>query len=667
MARLLDPPGARVYPHGKVVASMQRDRQREPVVSRDEALYRRIVETAVEGIWTIDAEARTDFVNPKMAAMLGYTPEEMIGSPLMAFMSEEARAVAAANVERRRQGIAEQHDFEFLRKDGTSLWTTLSTNPILGPDGAYLGALAMVTDITARRDAEQALARTNRRIQATIAALPDLMFELDADARIVGFHAPKADQLYAPPEQFIGRRVGDILPPEAAAVVDGALVEARVHGSHRGAGYALAFPTGERWFELSIVRKEADPGEDADFVAIVRDVTAVKDAERERIQHERKIQHTQKLESLGVLAGGIAHDFNNLLTGILGNTELACLKLPPGSPARPFLDAALDGVTRAATLATQMLAYSGQGRFVVEPIDLSRLTEDLTRLHQVSISKKCQIHFDLMKDLPAVSADAAQLQQVVMNLIINASEALGDAGGIIEARTGVVTCDRAYLRQAVSGETLSEGTYVYLEVSDNGCGMPEATRQRLFDPFFTTKFTGRGLGLSAVLGIVRGHRGAIEVESAPGQGARFRVLLPAGTAAASAPDPARPDASPSGSGGTVLVVDDEAAVLAVVRSMLETMGFAVITAADGRSGVEAFRAAGDRIQLVLLDLTMPDLSGIDVLRAITAIRGDVRAILSSGYDEQQATQGADGVRWSAFLKKPYRYADLVAVVRQAMA
>ena len=638
-----------------------------PAVSPDEALYRRIVETAVEGIWTIDADARTEFVNPKMAEMLGYTPEEMIGEPLAAFMSEEARGVSDANVKRRQRGIAEQHDFEFLRKDGTSVWTTLSTNPILGPDGAYIGALAMVTDITARRDAEQALARTNRRLHATIAALPDLMFELDNDARIHGYHAPKADELFAPPEQFIGRRVHDILPPEAARVIEGALDEARQRGWHRGGMYALTLPTGERWFELSIVRKEADAGDDADFVALVRDVTALRDAEAERIAHQRKIQHTQKLESLGVLAGGIAHDFNNLLTGILGNTELACLKLPPGSPARPFLDAALDGVSRAARLATQMLAYSGQGRFVVEPLDLSLLTEDLTRLLQASISKKCQIQFDLMKRLPSVSADAAQLQQVVLNLITNASEALGEAGGVIQARTGVMTCDRAYLSHAVSGDAIPEGTYAFLEVADDGCGMSDATRQKLFDPFFTTKFTGRGLGLSAVLGIVRGHHGAIEVESAPGKGARFRVLLPVSETAVRAPDPTHSEVPGWGGSGTVLVVDDEEAVLAVVRSMLETMSFEVITAPDGQAGIEAFRAGGDRITLVLLDLTMPGLGGIEALRGMTAIRSDVRAILTSGYDEPQATEGAHGVRWAAFLKKPYRYADLVTVVRRALS
>ena len=257
------------------------------------------------------------------------------------------------------------------------------------------------------------------------------------------------------------------------------------------------------------------------------DSTGRRRSEEERLAFERRMQQTQKLESLGVLAGGIAHDFNNLLMGILGNADLALSKSPPESPVRAYIRNIDTAAQRAADLANQMLAYSGKGRFVVEPIDLSRLVEEMGHLLATVISKRAALRYRLAADLPPVEADATQLRQVVMNLITNASDALGDEEGVITVATGVVEIDPAGTAPRSSGAPLPPGTYVFIEVSDTGCGMDPATRARIFDPFFTTKQTGRGLGLAAVLGIVRGHRGALRVSSEPGQGTTFTVLFPA--------------------------------------------------------------------------------------------------------------------------------------------
>jgi len=394
-------------------------------------------------------------------------------------------------------------------------------------------------------------------------------------------------------------------------------------------------------------------------------------AERQRAEEERRklevqLQQTQKLESLGVLAGGIAHDFNNLLMGILGHADLALLELPAGSSAWHLITEAINGARRAAELTKQMLAYSGKGRFVVEPLNLSNLTEDMTRLLQISISKKCLLNYTFTPDLPAVGADPAQMRQIIMNLIINASEAIGDRSGAIAVSTGVMPCDRAYLSETYLGVNLPEGQYVYLEVADTGCGMTPETQAKIFDPFFTTKFVGRGLGLSAVLGIVRGHQGALKVSSEPGKGTTFKVLFPA-TA-----QPAKADARPElgtkewrGS-GTVLIVDDEAVSRLVACRMMQTMGFTVLAAADGREGVEVFRRESARIRLVLLDLTMPHLDGDEAFREMKRIRDTVKAILTSGYNEQTATSQLEGKGLAAFIQKPYHFEELRSVVRRVL-
>jgi len=325
------------------------------------------------------------------------------------------------------------------------------------------------------------------------------------------------------------------------------------------------------------------------------EITEHKRAEEETRKLERQLQQAQKLESLGVLAGGIAHDFNNLLTGILGGADLALSKMSPESPGRRHVALVQKAAARATELTNQMLAYSGHGRVLVEHLNLSALVVEMEQLLEASVSKKVLLESDLPADLPAVTADATQLRQVVMNLIINASEAMGEAKGSVSVRTELVPLQDPAPASEYPPDGLAPGNYVCLEVSDTGCGMDEETQAKMFDPFSTTKFQGRGLGLAAVLGIVRGHKGAITVSSEPGHGTMVRVLLPA-VDGSSPLDPITPiDGTPWLGSGTVLVVDDEDIVREVAREMLNERGFDVLTAADGRQGVELYRAHAGEI------------------------------------------------------------------------
>jgi signal transduction histidine kinase/CheY-like chemotaxis protein len=384
--------------------------------------------------------------------------------------------------------------------------------------------------------------------------------------------------------------------------------------------------------------------------------------ERERM--ERKLLETQKLESLGVLAGGVAHDFNNLLTGILGNASLIRMELPDHAPAQEMLGDVEKLAQRAADLCRQMLAFAGKGRFVVERLDLSALVEDSERLLHLSISKNAVLSFDLQKNIPPIQADATQLRQIVMNLVINASEAIGERSGRILVSTGLMTVDRAYLTETYLSPDLPEGDYVFLEVSDNGTGMSAETLSRIFDPFFTTKFTGRGLGLAAVLGIVRGHHGALKVYSEPGRGTTFKLLLPGVDGPAETADAENPAARAVGK-GTVLVVDDEETVRAVASRMLQAQGFQVVTAPEGSKALALFRE--QEFQMVLLDLTMPHMSGEETFREIRQLQPNARILLMSGYSEQEATNRFTGKGLSGFVQKPFTPESLLAKLMEVLA
>ncbi len=397
-------------------------------------------------------------------------------------------------------------------------------------------------------------------------------------------------------------------------------------------------------------------------LGVFRDVTEeLEDEERQRRLEERMLQ-AQKLESLGVLAGGIAHDFNNIMAVILGNASYALGELSPEHPLFSCIDEIQQAGRRAAELTKQMLAYAGRGRFQLQPVQLSQAVSSLSRLLAASISKKCSLRFQLADELPLIEADADQISQVILNLAVNAGEAIGEATGVIELRTSLLSCGRAVLADAFLAEELSAGEYVALQISDDGHGITPEVRRRIFDPFFSTKFTGRGLGLPAVLGIIRAHRGAIKVDSQPGVGTTVTVLFPPASKLAAELEPG---GEPSR--GTVLVIDDEAGVRSMLQRILSRQGYRLLLAGDGAQGVALYREHAEEIALVLLDLAMPEMSGPQVFEELRRLSPTVRVLLTSGYDERDARRRFKLAEGASFLQKPYSRETLLEVVERALA
>ena len=350
----------------------------------------------------------------------------------------------------------------------------------------------------------------------------------------------------------------------------------------------------------------------------------------------------------------------------MSNAELALTRLPAESGAREQITSIDNAACRAADLCRQLLAYAGKGKSKVTRVDLTELVRDTADLLDVSISKKVRIEYDMGEDLPLVEGDVTQIRQVLMNLVVNASEAIGTEHALITVTTGVQTYDERALRETYLGDGLPPGSYVVLTVSDTGCGMDAETQQRIFDPFFTTKFTGRGLGLAAVVGIMRAHQGAIRVDSTPGRGSTIKVLLASVGASRRETEPAVAPEKDWRGEGMVLLVDDEEVVRKVAGRMLEHIGFEVLTAANGKEAVRLFHEKGDEVDLVLLDMTMPGLSGAEVFERIREVRSDARVILSSGYDEDDAMTEFVGKGLAGFIQKPYRIDELREKARDVL-
>jgi PAS domain S-box-containing protein len=498
---------------------------------------------------------------------------------------------------------------------------------------------------------EGQLAESKARLLGLVNSAMDPILLLDAELRITMFN-PAAEQLFGTPAaQATGEPIERFIPG-----IQSQLRAAETSAPTRFDARGVA-PGGQvADLELSAARMEA--GGRTFLSVIARDVTRRKELERLLLQKD-------KLESLGLLAGGIAHDFNNLLVGIMGNASLALETISSNNPARAMLKDVVLASETAGNLTRQLLAYAGKGRFIVEPVDLSDLVRQISSLLQTSIPKNVQLRLDLVEGLPSVEADVTQIQQLIMNLVINGAEAIGERQGTVLITTATQHVDEDYIATVLTPAQLSPGNYVTIQVHDTGSGMSQETLDKIFDPFFTTKFTGRGLGLAAALGIVRGHKGAIKVYSTVGQGTTFKVLFPASDQCAHKPTP-QPIVQHSIEGETVMVVDDEHVVRRTAKAMLERYGYSVVLAENGKEAVELYKVLSDKIHLVLLDMTMPIMAGEETFRELKMIRADVRVILSSGYNEAEAVRRFTGKGLAGFIQKPYSAVTLTEKVRAVL-
>ena len=520
--------------------------------------------------------------------------------------------------------------------------------------------LTLAAEVAERRRAEEALRVSEAQWRSLVENCPDLVLVIDADGR-VSFTNRAIES--AAPESGAGRAVYDLAPPHLHDGLRAAL--SRVFS--RGEAVTLDVAgVGERshveWeLRAAPIR---DEGPVTRAVILARDITERRAAEAERARMQERLWTAQKLDSLGLLAGGVAHDFNNLLTAILGSASVALLKLPEGGPARRAIETLVTAARRASELTQQLLAYSGRGKLEVRPLDLSEQIRELLLVLHAAIPKQIELHLRLGSDLPSVLADVAQTQQIVMNLVINAAEAIGERSGTIIITTGRQMVDDTYIASLPPGETLQKGMHVSLEVHDDGCGMDPDTIAKVFDPFFSTKATGRGLGLAAVQGIVRSHHGAMRIYSTKGRGTSFKILFPASTAPVeSKPAEAAP---PRHAGGTVLVVDDETLLRRAATQIIEHFGYDAIEAEDGRAAIRIFRERARDIDVVLLDMTMPGLTGEETFQELLRIRPDARVVLSSGFNEMEATRRFGTEQLAGFLQKPYTAEQLAQMLSRVI-
>ena len=499
-------------------------------------------------------------------------------------------------------------------------------------------------------------------------ALPVMIAVVDRQHRYVFVNRPYEALHGCRREEIEGRhlreKLGDAgyegIRREVERALSGERVRFEVSFPHPGGGE-------EQTFSTTYVPKTGPDGAVIGFYSLSSNITPRKRAEREREQLREKVLTLQRLESLAALAGGVAHDFNNLLVTVLANAELARTVLPDGHSVRAELAEVESAAHRASELSRQMLAYSGKGRFRAATVDLSELARDMAGLLHATVRPGVALAIEAASDLPSVTVDPMQIRQVMLNLLTNASEAI-DGTGTVVLRTGAVDASRTDLAATYVDDDLAAGRYVFFEVIDDGVGMDEPTRLRLFDPFFTTKFVGRGLGLAATLGIVRAQRGAVSVDSEPGRGARFRVLLPADEQSAApmaSPPPPQPLGDRRGS-GHVLVVDDEAAVRRAVARVLERGGYEVTTAEDGRAAVDLFAKEPRRYAAVVLDLTMPVMGGAEALRRLREIAADVPVVLCSGYAEREVRERFGNPGLAAVVEKPFTVDALLGALHRVL-
>jgi PAS domain S-box-containing protein len=654
------------------------------------AWYRRIVEKAQEGIWTIDAEARTSFVNPKMAAMLGYAPEEMVARPLLDFMDAEGRIQATEQLARRRVGIAEEHDFKFVRKDGSTLWASLSATPIEDADGHYAGALAMVRDITEHREAEASLRAAEERFRSLFENSPHVLWEDDLSgvkAFIDGLRAAGVsdlrDHFARHPEVvvecFAKAKILDV-NQAAVRLYEAGDKAALLTGLDRiltAESYPvlteelIALAEGKTVFESEAIdqtftgRKNhilfkaiVAPGCEETwsrvYISIV-DITS-------RKMLEEQLRQAQKMEAIGRLAGGVAHDFNNLLTVIRGNSELLQMEDISDGHRAEALAEVVRATERAAALTKQLLTFSRRQVMQRRKLDLNDVVARLTKMLERVLGEDVRLELRLHARPLVTDADAGMLDQMLMNLAVNARDAMPDGGQLVIETFAAVVSEEERARFPAA----RLGPHVGVRVADTGVGIAPETMAHVFEPFFTTKGPGEGtgLGLATVLGIVEQHSGAVRVTSEPGRGAEFTVLLPTCDERAEVEPGHEPMVTAHRGTESILLVEDEEPVRRLTRRLLEARGYRVRSAGTGAEALRIWEEQQGAFDLVVTDMVMPGgISGRDLAERLGARRPGLKVIFLSGYAGDVVNPGMELRQGLNFLQKPFGATTLIQCVR----
>ncbi len=720
-------------------------------------------------------------VNRAMAVRCGLSPDELIGRKCHEVMhcSDEPLAFCPHTI-MMQTGLEQYRHIEEKRLNGVF---DVTVSPLYNREGQLIASVHVARDVTERKQNEIELSEAKGKLQATIDAIPDLLFIVGLDGCYHEFYSPRSDLLAAPVEELIGKKVSEILPPDAADVCMSAIQEAFEKGYSFGKKFELPLPQGTFWFELSVsnmmsrstldprfivlsrditerkraedevresenryrnlmenvpaiiyrfsttrgglfystkveevfgyplqtfydnpllwkdsihpddrasvetyidtICRDGERGSDVEYrvknrsgdwlwlrdrliqrevtdgdvviFGMAQNITKLKRAELERKTLEAQFQQTQKLESLGVLAGGIAHDFNNILTIILGHCYIVDEEIDSGIDHKQHFKQIERAAGRAADLCRQMLSYAGKNALVQSRINLWMMLDENVKMLQSAIKKNVAIECDFKFNVPEISGDSAQIQQVIMNLIINAAEAIGNNNGTIK-----ISLEKHFVRSGHEhrdffGTIMPSATYACLTVSDNGCGMDAETQKRIFEPFYTTKLAGRGLGMSAVLGIIKSHNGSLQLSSTLGGGTTFKVYLPvcAGTDVNDF-TPTTGLFLPGKGRGTVLLVDDEESIRIIGSALLKAMGFSVMTAPNGRDALDKYREHGSEIDLILLDLMMPVMSGIDTFQALRGINPEIPIVICSGYSVEGIMEELKNDHHAAVIQKPYK-------------
>jgi PAS domain S-box-containing protein len=644
-------------------AEVERRALAQAELRQNEERFRTMVESLSEAILLTDANDIIQYASPRIEEVTGYAPVEVLGRRASSVLVSGAGLDAADEwLAARRRGQRGRWEIPITRRDGTPGWVEVVGTPLRDAAGHPIGGLDALTDVTAQRRAAEELRAVQERFRMLVEAVRDYaIVALDPDGYVVSWNAGAERIAGYAAEEILGRHVSVFHPPEEveAGKVRQAQEETLRNGRCEMEGWRLRGDGSRYWANTVLTRLLDQEGQPAGFAAITRDLTDRREAEKALRRTEEQLRHSQKMEAVGRLAGGIAHDFNNLLMAIGGNAQLLLRRAGPDDPTRPGLEEVKKATDRAADLTKQLLAFSRRQVLAPRVVDLAGAVTEMQRMLERLLGPGVELALRLGPDTPRVRADASQVEQVVMNLVVNARDAM-PGGGVIQVQTGVAELTGDDLRRH---PFLRPGRYAGLMVADEGCGMDEHTLERIFEPFFTTKEvgSGTGLGLSTVYGIVKQSGGFVVAESAPGAGSVFRVYLPPIDEPAAAP--ARASGGPVPRGWeTVLLVEDEDAVRGVVRETLRLSGYEVL---EARGGAEAVEVAGrwtPSIHLVLTDVVMPGAGGMETAGRVLALHPEARVLYLSG---QPLEDGGAGPR-GELLQKPVSPDALARRVREVL-